>query len=94
IITARLAKACPINPRQRGFIRASGCSENIKFLELLVKHAKKEHRDMRVVFVDIAKAFDTVSHEHIFVGLKQKGVEQHIVNLIKNMYENVHTCLD
>ncbi|NXF13537.1 POLR protein, partial [Smithornis capensis] len=40
------------------------------------------------------KAFDTVSHDHILVGLKQKGVEQHIINLIKNMYDNVHTCLD
>ncbi|XP_055772989.1 uncharacterized protein LOC129850771 [Salvelinus fontinalis] len=28
ILTGRLEKACPINPRQRGFIAAPGCAEN------------------------------------------------------------------
>ncbi|NXF74728.1 POLR protein, partial [Sclerurus mexicanus] len=91
IMTARLAKACPINPRQRGFIRAAGCSENLKLLQLLIQRAKREHRELGVVFVDIAKAFDTVSHQHILMGLKQKGVDAHIVSLVSNMYENIYT---
>ncbi|NXM37316.1 PO22 protein, partial [Oxyruncus cristatus] len=37
------------------------------------------------------KAFDTVSHQHIIEGLKQKGVDSHIINLITNMYENIYT---
>ncbi|NXM79266.1 POLR protein, partial [Serilophus lunatus] len=94
IITARLAKACPINPRQRGFIRAPGCSENLKLLQILIGHAKKEHKQLGVVFVDIAKAFDTVSHEHIITSLKQRGVDSHILDLITNMYENTHTRLE
>ncbi|NWR95725.1 POLR protein, partial [Furnarius figulus] len=93
IMTARLAKACPINPRQRGFIQAPGCSENLKLLQLLIRHAKKEHNELGVVFVDIAKAFDTVSHRHIIMGLKQKGVDPHIIHLISNMYENIHTYI-
>ncbi|NXM72936.1 POLR protein, partial [Serilophus lunatus] len=40
------------------------------------------------------KAFDTVNHDHILMDLKQKGVDNHIINLIKNMHENIHTCLD
>ncbi|NXM37347.1 POLR protein, partial [Oxyruncus cristatus] len=94
ILSARLTKACPINPRQRGFIRAAGCSENLKLLQLLIQSAKREHREMGVVFVDIAKAFDTVSHQHILMGLKRKGVDPHIINLIKNMYENIYTQID
>ncbi|NXU93566.1 POLR protein, partial [Xiphorhynchus elegans] len=91
IMTAKLAKACPINPRQRGFIRAAGCSENLKLLQLIIRQAKKEHRQLGVVFVDIAKAFDTVNHQHILTGLKQKGVDLHIINLINNMYDNIYT---
>ncbi|NXM00889.1 PO21 protein, partial [Tyrannus savana] len=75
ILSARLTKACPINPRQRGFIRAAGCSENLKLLNVLIQNAKRKHREMGVVLVDIATAFDTVSHQHILMGLKQKGVE-------------------
>ncbi|KAJ7410486.1 hypothetical protein WISP_108386 [Willisornis vidua] len=91
VLTARLAKACPITSWQRGFIRASGCSENLKLLQLLIWHAKREHRELGVVFIDIAKAFDTVSHQHILMGLKQKGVDQHTTNLIKNIYTHIGT---
>ncbi|NWH55661.1 POLR protein, partial [Fregata magnificens] len=91
ILTARLTKACPINPRQRGFIRTAGCAENLKLLQLLIRNAKKEHRPLGVVFVDLAKAFDTVSHSHIITALKQKGVASHIVTLITNLYFNITT---
>ncbi|NXA85376.1 POLR protein, partial [Melanocharis versteri] len=64
ILTVRLTKACPLKPRQRGFIKAAGCSENLKLLQTIIRSAKKNHRPLVVVFMDIAKAFDTVSHEH------------------------------
>ncbi|NXE17365.1 POLR protein, partial [Lophotis ruficrista] len=59
ILTARLTKPCPINPRQRGFIKSAGCAENLKLLQLLIKNAKKDHQPLGVVFIDLAKAFDT-----------------------------------
>ncbi|NXF28398.1 PO22 protein, partial [Rhodinocichla rosea] len=91
IITARLSKACPLNPRQRGFIRAAGCSENLKLLQTIIRTAKNEHRPLGVVFVDIAKAFDTVSHQHILHALQQRGVDPHILGLVNNMYKDIST---
>lgn len=38
---------------------------------------KRDHRPLGVVFIDLTKAFDTVSHEHI----------------IKNMYFNINTYI-
>uniref|UniRef100_A0A8C0TZ11 Reverse transcriptase n=1 Tax=Cyanistes caeruleus TaxID=156563 RepID=A0A8C0TZ11_CYACU len=93
VLTARLSKACPINPRQKGFTRAPGCSENLQLLQLLLKTAKREHNEIAVVFVDIAKAFDTVSHQHIIEGLRQRKVDEHIINLIQSMYVNTSTCI-
>ncbi|NWQ98218.1 PO21 protein, partial [Burhinus bistriatus] len=40
------------------------------------------------------KAFDTVSHSHIILALKQKGVDDHIIALINNLYYNITTCID
>ncbi|NXO88209.1 PO21 protein, partial [Sitta europaea] len=91
ILTSRLAEACPINPRQRGFISASGCSENLKLLQLVMKNAKRDHKSLGVVFVDIAKAFDTVNHQHVLDGLEQRGVDPHIVQVIREMYTNIKT---
>ncbi|NWZ95157.1 POLR protein, partial [Nesospiza acunhae] len=91
IVTARMSKACPLNPRQRGFIRAAGCSENLKLLQTIIRTAKNEHRPLGVVFVDITKAFDTVSHQHILYALQQRGVDPHIIRLVNNMYKNIST---
>ncbi|NXW40437.1 POLR protein, partial [Nyctiprogne leucopyga] len=91
ILTARLTKACPINPRQRGFTRSPGCAENLKLLQLPIITAKKEHRPLGVVFVDIAKAFDTVSYSHIITAPRQRGVDEHIIALIQDLYCNINT---
>ncbi|NWH26398.1 PO21 protein, partial [Grus americana] len=37
------------------------------------------------------KAFDTMSHSHIVVALKQKGVDNHIIALITNLHHNINT---
>ncbi|NXJ49382.1 PO21 protein, partial [Spizaetus tyrannus] len=37
------------------------------------------------------KAFDTMSHSHIIMALRQKGVDHHIITLITNMYQNIKT---
>ncbi|NWU69308.1 POLR protein, partial [Pterocles burchelli] len=94
IITHRLAAACPISPRQRGFIKAPGCAVNLKLLHLLMRYAKREHCPLGVIFVDLAKAFDSVSHQHIIETLKQQEVDHHIISLIANMYENMNIYLD
>lgn len=91
ILTARLGRACPLNPRQRGFITASGCSENLRVLNDLIKHAKRSHKPLAVVFIDVAKAFDSVSHAHILWVLRQRKVDEHIVNSIQNAYETCTT---
>ncbi|NXE44169.1 PO21 protein, partial [Ptilorrhoa leucosticta] len=93
IAMARLVHACPINPRQWGFINASGCSENLKLLQLLVESAKQEHQNLGVVFVDIAKAFDTVCHQHIIAGLTQRGIDSHVIHLVSEMYRNITTYI-
>lgn len=94
IVTARLTWVCPVNPRQRGFILALGCYENLKLLQPVVKHAKKEHCELGVAFVDIAKAFDTICHQHIIMGLVQRRVDPPIIHLVSKIYKNIITYID
>ncbi|NWH76013.1 PO21 protein, partial [Piaya cayana] len=82
------------NARQRGFIKSSGCSENLKLLHLLMKMAKRDHCLLAVVFIDIAKAFNTVSHKHLIEALKIRGVDEHIYTLINNLYNNTNTYIE
>ncbi|NXT17039.1 POLR protein, partial [Prunella fulvescens] len=75
------------NPRQRGFIRAAGCFENLKVLQTIIQSTKREHRPLGVVFVEIAKAFDSLSHQHILHTLQQRRVDPQIISLVSNMYK-------
>ncbi|NXD12918.1 POLR protein, partial [Nothocercus nigrocapillus] len=40
------------------------------------------------------KTFDSVSHQHIFQVWGQKGVDQHIIGTIKDLYTNSGTTLE
>ncbi|KAL7370184.1 hypothetical protein ABVT39_021577 [Epinephelus coioides] len=91
ILTDRMTAACPIHPRQRGFIASPGCSENLSVLEGVMKLSQQERSSLGVVFVDFAKAFDTVSHEHLLSALERKGLDQHMLELVRNSYENCVT---
>ncbi|NXN90004.1 PO22 protein, partial [Bombycilla garrulus] len=93
ITTARLTRACAINPWQQGFIRSSVCAESLKLLQLVVKNAEQEQKGLGVVFVDIAKAFDTVGHQHILAGLVQIGVDPHVIHLVNEMHRNISTYI-
>ncbi|KAF4802861.1 hypothetical protein TURU_021414 [Turdus rufiventris] len=65
----------------------------MKLLQLMVKCAKRKHCELGVVFVDIAKAFYTVCHQHIITGLVQRGVDPHVIHLVTEWYKNITTYI-
>lgn len=87
ILTMRMTKACPMNPRQRGFMSdVDGCAENLMILDRMIRKVRDDKNSLAVVFIDFAKAFDSVAHEHIICALKQRGMDGHMVELIKDSY--------
>ncbi len=76
ILNQRLTNACPVHVRQRGFLETPGCSENLNVLEGLMKLSQHERRLLGVVFIDFAKAFDSVSHKHIQKVLERLKVDE------------------
>lgn len=91
ILASRLGDACPPHPRQRGFIKGPGCSENLTVINGLIKTAKRSKSTLSGAFIDMAKAFDTVPHELILASLYRRGLDAHFVKLVNNMYEGVHS---
>ena len=41
---------------------------------------------LSVVFLDLAKAFDTIPHKHISEGLKRFGVDSHFIDAVVDLY--------
>ncbi|KAL7827689.1 hypothetical protein AOLI_G00308410 [Acnodon oligacanthus] len=94
ILTGRLAEACPLRECQRGFIHAQGCAENMELLRGVMRRRSADGRGLAIVFVDFAKAFDSVSHRHILDVLRLRGVDDHVLGVIREMYMDVTTRVE
>ncbi|KAJ3605135.1 hypothetical protein NHX12_027185 [Muraenolepis orangiensis] len=86
IISKRLTKACPINVRQKGFTNAPGCSENLLLVEGVRERSIKTRAPLAMVFIDLAKAFDSISHVHLRQTLVNRRVDPGIVEMINDSY--------
>ncbi|XP_065448199.1 cGMP-inhibited 3',5'-cyclic phosphodiesterase 3B isoform X1 [Chrysemys picta bellii] len=91
ILAKRLVETVKICSRQKGFISAPGCEENIAILDNLIKGAKRNGNEIAIVFVDLAKAFDSVGHGHIIAGLRRFGIDEHFIDIIRDLYDNCTT---
>ncbi|KAL7824807.1 hypothetical protein SRHO_G00344110 [Serrasalmus rhombeus] len=89
-----LAEACPLHECQRGFIRTPGCTENVEILRRVIWQRRSDGKELAVVFVDFARAFDSVLHEHILDFLRQRQVDDHVIRVIHGMYMNVTTRVE
>lgn len=95
IIAKRLSEAVTLNPRQKGFIAATpGCNENIAILENIMKGAKSNKKELAVVFVDLAKAFDSIGHKMLTVGLKRMGIPNRFIHLVQSLYTGNTTVIE
>ncbi|GCC16572.1 hypothetical protein chiPu_0022439 [Chiloscyllium punctatum] len=95
IIAGRLNKVVNLNKRQKGFMSGvAGCEENIKILENIIKGSKKNKKNLAVVFVDLAKAFDSVGHKLILTALRRLQIPSSFIKLIANLYENNFTQIE
>ena len=57
----------------------------------MIKQQRRKRKEYNIVFLDLAKAFDTVSHSSIKKGLKRKGIPSQAQDTIMEMYKNATT---
>uniref|UniRef100_A0A3Q0S8N0 Reverse transcriptase domain-containing protein n=1 Tax=Amphilophus citrinellus TaxID=61819 RepID=A0A3Q0S8N0_AMPCI len=91
VLNSRLSAMCGLHPGQRGFTCSPGCSQNLVILDYLMRRSRKRKRPLAIVFIDFAKAFDSVSHQHTAQVLERRGVDVLLRRLIKNLYAGCHT---
>ncbi|KAL1447080.1 hypothetical protein MTO96_044393 [Rhipicephalus appendiculatus] len=83
IYTKRLMNEIQLDLRQRAFIPADGCAENVMLLQIIMDEAKHSLVPLAMASVDVAKAFDKVTHQAIVHGLRCKGVSDEFCNYIR-----------
>ena len=87
----KLQQNITLDERQKGLIPVDGCFENVETLQQVIKQQRKRRKEINIVFLDLAKAFDTISHKIIRKGLMRKGVPVQVIETIEDMYTNACT---
>lgn len=75
-----------INHSQKGFRRRDGIAENTWLLKQIIKRASRKPANLHLAFIDVAKAFDSLTHEALLICLKRVGVPPPLLKYIAKLY--------
>jgi hypothetical protein len=73
---------------QAGFRRGRGTRDQIANIRWLMERQKEFGQDVHMCFIDYSKAFDCIDHEALWCALQRMGVPEHLIALMKSLYEN------
>src|SRR6218665_686543 len=93
VFASRLTSSLPLDPRQKAFRPVDGCADNVFLLDTIIKEAQRRRRPLSLAFVDVAKAFDSVSHDTLRRALRRLGVPEPLVDYVGYMYGHSSTVL-
>jgi len=51
-----------------------------------MERAREFHQEVLLCFIDYSKAFDCVDHEVLWVSLKEMGIPDHLIHLLRSLY--------
>ena len=78
-----------IDPRQRGFIRGRRGEDNIIELTDSFYNNLSKQRQHFFLFIDTAKAFDSLDHDFLFAVLEKIGMPPWVTNIVKGLMTDV-----
>lgn len=87
-LITHLVKHSLISDKQYGFQEKKSTSDAIARLTTLMYDAVDKSTPSLCVFLDLAKAFDTVSHAQLLIKLEKIGIRGIVHNLFKSYLEN------
>ena len=86
LLAQRAERCLPLGSRQKAFREGDGLADNVWILRSIIDDCKVRHRPLCVTFVDVRKAFDTVSHESVVKAAERIGFPPALVSYIRCLY--------
>ena len=71
---------------QAGFTKGRGTRDQIPNICWIIKKATEFQKNIYFCFIDYAKAFDCVDPNRLWKILKQIGILDHLICLLRNLY--------
>ena len=71
---------------QAGFRKGRGTRDQIANTCWIIEKAREFQKNIYFCFIDYAKAFDCVDHNKLWKILKEMGIPDHLICLLRNLY--------
>ena len=71
---------------QGGFREGRGTRDQIANICRIIKKARESQKNIYFCFIDYDKAFDCVDHNKLWKILKEMGIPDHLIFLLRNLY--------
>ena len=79
---------------QAGFTKGKSTVDQVFVLQSLVsKYISKKGGRFYSVFIDFTKAFDNVSHLHLFYSLIKNGLHGRVIRVLRDMYSKLQSSV-
>ena len=71
---------------QAGFRKGKGTRDQIANIRWIMEKAREFQKNIYFCFIDYVKAFDCVVHNKLWKILKEMGIPDHLICLLRNLY--------
>ena len=71
---------------QAGFRKGRGTRDQIANIHWIIEKGRQFQENIYFCFIDYAKAFDCVDHNKLWKILKEMGIPDHLICLVRNLY--------
>ena len=71
---------------QAGFRKGRGTRGQIANICWIIEKAREFQKNIYFCFIEYAKAFDCVDHNKLWKNLKEMGIPDHLICLLRNLY--------
>ena len=93
LLAERVERHYLISGSQKAFRKGDGLAENSYILQNVIAYFKTRCQATNVAFLDVSRAFDSVSHESIFFAAASAGIPQSLVEYVRSVYTRSTTRL-
>ena len=96
ILQAKLQQCmnCELPDVQVGFRKGRGTRDQIANISWITKKGREFQKNIYLCFIDYAQAFDCVDHNKLWKILKEMGILDHLICLLRNLYAERDVLLD
>ena len=79
---------------QAGFRKGRGTRDQIANIHWTMEKAREFQKNTYFCFIDYSKAFDCVDHNKLWKILKEMGIPDHLICLLRNLYAGQEATLE